>query len=139
MRCTAGCGQAGQAGKKGSLHASIAHEVEAEVERLLGEGVVEDFQAVEMEARRVALQIMGRAVAGKLNADRSDVALAVQSRTLKDVGLPQLPLRPETLLGIVRSHSRSPQRDTVRPDSPSHEYGHRANASQRSIQLPVPD
>ena len=58
--------------KRGSLHASIAHEVEAEVERLLGEGVVEDFQAVEMEARRVAFQIMGRAVAGKLNADRSD-------------------------------------------------------------------
>ena len=35
-------------------------------------GGLEDFQALEIEARRVALQIMGRVVAGKLNADPSD-------------------------------------------------------------------
>ena len=32
----------------------------------------DDFQAIEAEARRVALQLMGQAVAGKLNAERSD-------------------------------------------------------------------
>jgi hypothetical protein len=72
MRCEAGRGQAGRAGKKGGLGSAIATEVEAEVERLIGAGVVEDFQAIETEARRVALQIMGQAVAGKLNADHSD-------------------------------------------------------------------
>ena len=53
MRCAAGPGQAGRAGKKGGLHSAIAQEVEAEVERLIGEGVVDDFQAIETEARRV--------------------------------------------------------------------------------------
>ena len=72
MRCAAGHGQAGRAGKKGGLHSAIAQEVEAEVERLIGEGVVDDFQAIETEARRVALQIMGQAIARRLNADRSD-------------------------------------------------------------------
>ena len=72
MRCAAGRGQAGHAGKKGGLHSAIAQEVEAEVERLIGEGVVGDFQAIETEARRVALQIMGQAVAHRLNADHSD-------------------------------------------------------------------
>ena len=65
-------GQAGHAGKKGGPHSAIAEEVEAEVERLIGEGVVDDFQAIETEARRVALQIMGQAVAHRLNADHSD-------------------------------------------------------------------
>ena len=72
MRCAAGRGQAGHAGKKGGLHSAITEEVEAEVERLIGEGVVDDFQAIETEARRVALQLMGQAVARKLNADHSD-------------------------------------------------------------------
>ena len=72
MRCQAGRGQAGHAGKKGGLDAAIAGEVEAEVERLIGVGVVDDFQAIETEARRVALQIMGQAVAHRLNAERSD-------------------------------------------------------------------
>ena len=34
--------------------------------------MVDDFQAIETEARRVALQIMGQAVARKLNADHGD-------------------------------------------------------------------
>ena len=72
MRCTAGGGQAGHAGKKGGLHSAIAEEVEAEVERLIGEGVLDDFQAVETEARRVALRLMGQAVARALNADHCD-------------------------------------------------------------------
>ncbi|MDE0275679.1 MAG: hypothetical protein OYH76_07270 [Defluviicoccus sp.] len=72
MRCQAGRGQAGHAGKKGGLDAAIAEEIEAEVERLIGAGVVDDFQAIETEARRVALRIMGQAVAHRLNADRSD-------------------------------------------------------------------
>ncbi|MDD9962477.1 MAG: ISKra4 family transposase [Gammaproteobacteria bacterium] len=35
---------------------------------------MDDFQALEAEARRVALEVMGRAVARRLNADRSDEA-----------------------------------------------------------------
>ena len=31
-----------------------------------------DFEAVETAAKRLALRIMGRALAGRLNADRSD-------------------------------------------------------------------
>ena len=54
------------------MHSAVAQEVEAEVERLIGEGVVNDFQAIETEARRVALQIMGQAVAHTLNADHCD-------------------------------------------------------------------
>ena len=73
MRCQAGRGQAGHAGKKGGLGAAIAEEIEAEVERLIGEGVVDDFQAIETEARRVALQIMRQAVAHRLNADHSTI------------------------------------------------------------------
>ena len=38
----------------------------------MGTGGLADFQALETEARRVALQLMGQAVASKLNADRSD-------------------------------------------------------------------
>ena len=48
-----GCGQAGHAGKTGGLHSSMAQETEAEVERLIGEGMVEDFQAVEIDVRRI--------------------------------------------------------------------------------------
>ena len=59
-------------GKRWGLDAALAEEIEAEVERLIGAGVVDDFQAIEIEARRVALQIMGHAVARILNADRSD-------------------------------------------------------------------
>ena len=72
MRCQARCGHAGHAGKKGGLHSALAQEVEAEVERLIGEGVLDDFQAVETEARRVALQLMGRALTHRLNADHCD-------------------------------------------------------------------
>ena len=72
MRCQAGRGQAGHAGKKGGLDAAVAQEVEAEVERLIGVGGLDDFQALETEARRVALQLMGQAVAHRLNADHCD-------------------------------------------------------------------
>lgn len=63
---------AGLVGKKGGLHSALAQEVEAEVERLIGKGVVDDFQAIETEARRVALRLMGQAVARKLNDDHGD-------------------------------------------------------------------
>ena len=72
MRCKAGRGPTGHAGKKGGLHSALAQELAAEVEHLIGVGGLADFQALETEARRVALQLMGRAVAEKLNADRSD-------------------------------------------------------------------
>ncbi len=51
----------------GGLDAAIAEEAG----RLIGAGV-DDFQAIETEARRVALRIMGRAIAHRLNADHSD-------------------------------------------------------------------
>ena len=58
--------------RKRGLETTLAAEVSAEAERLIGEGAVDDFQAIETEARRVALQLMGRAVACRLNADHCD-------------------------------------------------------------------
>lgn len=48
----------------------------AEVDRLLGAGVFEgmDFEAMETAGRRVALEVMGRALAARLNAARTDLA-----------------------------------------------------------------
>ena len=39
---------------------------------MIGVGGLDDFQAIETEARRVALQLMGQAVAKRLNADQGD-------------------------------------------------------------------
>ena len=55
-----------------AVETEVGREIAAEAGSLIGEGVVDDFQAIETEARRVALQIMGQAVAAKLNADHSD-------------------------------------------------------------------
>jgi len=44
----------GHAGKRGGLHSGVAEEVETAVERLIGEGVIDAFQAIETEARRVS-------------------------------------------------------------------------------------
>ena len=46
----------------------------ADVDRLLGEGPVQalDFEAIETAGRRVALAVMGQALARRLNADHSD-------------------------------------------------------------------
>ncbi len=55
-----------------AVETDIGHEIVAETERLLGGGVLDDFQAIEIEARRMALQIMGQAVAHRLHADHSD-------------------------------------------------------------------
>ena len=72
VRCAVGSGRAGRAGEKGGLETTLTAEVSAEAERLIGEGALDDFQAFETEARRVALQLMGQAVARKLNADHCD-------------------------------------------------------------------
>ncbi|MYD93791.1 MAG: hypothetical protein F4Y02_08880 [Chloroflexi bacterium] len=48
--------------KKGGLGSTIAAEVEAEVAHLIGVGDLDDFQAIEIAARQVALQLMGQAV-----------------------------------------------------------------------------
>ena len=45
-------GGAGRAGEKGGLETTLTAEVSAEAERLIGEGALDDFQAVETEARR---------------------------------------------------------------------------------------
>lgn len=52
----------------------VTAEIAAEVERLIGAGSLDglDFEAVETAARQMALAIMGKAVAQRLNADRSD-------------------------------------------------------------------
>ena len=55
-----------------AVEADVGREIAVEAASLIGEGVLDDFQAIETEARRVALQIMGQAVARRLNADRSD-------------------------------------------------------------------
>ena len=50
----------------------------ADIDRLLGEGPVEalDFEAIETAGRRAALEVMGQALAARLNADHSDVRAA---------------------------------------------------------------
>lgn len=59
---------------KRGLQAAIAAEVCGEVEALVGEGAVDnwDFEAIEMAARHEALRVAGRAVEQRLNADTSD-------------------------------------------------------------------
>ena len=58
--------------KKWALHSALAQEIDTEVDHLIGKGGLDDFQAFETGARRVALQLMGQAVARRLNADRGD-------------------------------------------------------------------
>ncbi len=55
-----------------ALEPEVRHEIVSEAASLIGVGVLDDFQAIETEARRVAWQIMGQAVAAKLNADHAD-------------------------------------------------------------------
>ena len=55
-----------------AVETEVGREIAAEAASLIGEGALDDFQAIETEARRVALQIMGQAVAHRLNADHSD-------------------------------------------------------------------
>lgn len=55
-----------------ALETQVRREIAAEAANLIGDGVLDDFQALETEARRVALQLMGQAVARKLNADHCD-------------------------------------------------------------------
>ncbi|MCY3793836.1 MAG: hypothetical protein OXG51_05600, partial [Gammaproteobacteria bacterium] len=64
----------GPGGQKGGFAETVAAEVGAEVERLIGDGAVGglDFEMVESAARRLALEVAGRLVAARLNADRSD-------------------------------------------------------------------
>lgn len=56
------------------MEQAIDRALWAEADRLLGEGVFEgmDFEAIETAGRRVALEVMGRALAARLNADHSD-------------------------------------------------------------------
>ena len=65
-----------QGGPKKDVVAAVEPEVHreiiAEAASLIGDGVLDDFQAIETEARRVALQMMGQAVARRLNADHGD-------------------------------------------------------------------
>ena len=70
----------GPGGQKGGFAETVAAEVGAEVERLIGAGPADgiDFEAVESAARRLALDLVGGAVAARLNADRSDAKGARQ-------------------------------------------------------------
>ena len=60
--------------EKGGFAETVAAEVGGEVERLIGAGAADgiDFEAVGTAARRLALEVVGKAVAARLNADRSD-------------------------------------------------------------------
>ena len=60
--------------KKNGLAQVIEQALRAEAGQLPGEGVFDgvDFEALEMAGRRVALAVMGRAVASRLNAARDD-------------------------------------------------------------------
>ena len=55
-----------------AVETEVRREIAAEAANLIGDGGLDDFQAVETEARRVALQLMGQGVARKLNADHCD-------------------------------------------------------------------
>ena len=78
MPGAAGRGRARGIGKKGApgaaFEARLATALDAEAERLLGDGVLDGigFERLERACRRVALEAMGRALAARLNADRSD-------------------------------------------------------------------
>jgi hypothetical protein len=63
-------------GQKGGLKEAFDAEVAAEIEALVGDGAVQDwdFEAIEMAARREALRVAARAVEQRLNADTSDHA-----------------------------------------------------------------
>lgn len=58
------------------MEQAIDRALWTEADRLLGEGVFEgmDFEAIETAGRRVALEVMGRALAARLNADQTDLA-----------------------------------------------------------------
>ncbi len=73
-RAAVGESGGGPGGQKGGFAETVAAELGAEVERLIGAGAADgvDFEAVETAARRLALEVMGKAVAARLDADRSD-------------------------------------------------------------------
>ena len=73
-RAAVGGSRRGPGGEKGGFAARVAAELAAEAQKLIGVGAAHgiDFQAIETEARRVALQLMGQAVAERLNADHCD-------------------------------------------------------------------
>jgi hypothetical protein len=61
-------------GQKGGFKAAFQAEIVAEIEALVGTGAVEewDFEAIEVAARRKAMQVAARAVERRINADTSD-------------------------------------------------------------------
>jgi hypothetical protein len=63
-------------GKKGGFKAAFEAEVIAEIDALVGDGAVEDwdFEAIESAARRRAMRVAARAVERRINADTSDHA-----------------------------------------------------------------
>ena len=73
-RAAVGGSGCGPRGEKGGFAASVAAELAAEAEKLIGTGATHgiDFEALETAARRVALDIMDKALAACLNAQRCD-------------------------------------------------------------------
>lgn len=76
MRCTTRDTPGGLArgGQKGGFKAAFETEIVAELEALVGDGCVDnwDFEAIETAVRREALRVAACAVERRLNADRSD-------------------------------------------------------------------
>ena len=58
--------------EKRGLETTLTAELIAEDERLIGAGTLDDFRAIETKARQAELQLMGRAVAERLNADHGN-------------------------------------------------------------------
>jgi len=78
-RCPTGRARGGLlagGGQKGGFKAAFEAEIVAEIEALVGTGAVEswDLEAIEAAARRKAMGVAARAVAGRINADTSDHA-----------------------------------------------------------------
>jgi hypothetical protein len=69
-----GKGRSESDGQKGGLKAALEAEIVAEIESLIGPGAADtvDFEALEMAARRQALQVAARAIERRFNADLSD-------------------------------------------------------------------
>lgn len=69
-------GGLGRGGQKGGFEIAFAGEIQGEIEALVGDDAVGDwdFEAIETAARRQALRVAARSVERRLNADESDHA-----------------------------------------------------------------
>ena len=119
-------------GQKGGLKEAFGAEIAAEIEALVGEGAVEDwdFEAIEMAARREALRVAARAVEARLNADTSDhagpglaaamVSFAEGSELMQELaGVPVDPKQVERTAEALGREIAQDERGVIEPEPPS--------------------